>query len=302
LLSLVGPVFPDGSIGGRFGLERAQVVFDHPILYGVFCASAFGLTWYAVGFGQPNIVRLTRVALVSLAAFFSLSAGAFAAVIAQASLIGWERATRDIRKRWRWLSLACICAYFAIDLISNRSPFHVIVTYLTFNVHSAYNRILVWEFGSAEVWRNPLFGIGFNDWIRPSFMSSSMDNFWLVIAVRYGLPAFVLFAAAIVLIFTSLGRARIADAEVKSCRLGVLVTLGGLIIAGTTVHFWNAIYCHFLFLLGSGMWILNQRETSYSIPVTERPPARHNTIGIRSGVMQNAKGSKSGPTVNVRRP
>ena len=119
----------------------------------------------------------------------------------QTGLIGWEVLTRGIRARWRLLSLGCVLAYFSIDLLSNRTPFHVIVTYLTFNVQTGYNRILIWQYGSAEVLRHPIFGIGLGDWERPAWMSSSMDNFWLVIAVRYGLPAFILICRAVILNF-----------------------------------------------------------------------------------------------------
>ena len=51
------------------------------------------------------------------------------------------------------------------------------MTYFTFSTTSAYNRIIIFEYGSAEVMRNPIFGIGLGDWIRPVWMSDSMDNF-----------------------------------------------------------------------------------------------------------------------------
>jgi hypothetical protein len=270
LLGSVAPVIAHTTIGGRFGLSRAQVLLEHPILYGVFCASAFALTWYVLGFRQSVFMRVGRSALVILATGFSLSAGAFAAIIIQAALIAWEYATRGMRTRWRLLSLLCVIGYFVIDVLSNRTPYHVLVTYLTFNVQSAYNRILIWQYGSAEVWRHPLFGIGLGDWERPSYMSSSMDNFWLLIAVRYGLPAFVMFAAAVFLIFRSIGRVKIADRETNSCRLGLLITLGGLAIAGSTVHFWNAIYCLFMFLLGSGAWILSAHNETLALEKSQR--------------------------------
>jgi hypothetical protein len=259
LLSYIGPAIPDTSMGGRFGLERAQVLFEHPILFGVFCSSALGLSWYVLGYGRSNVARIVRAGIVVLATFLSLSAGALAGLIIQTGLIGWELITRGIRARWRILSLACVVTYFAIDFLSNRTPFHVIVTYLTFSPATGYNRILIWQYGSAEVWRHPIFGIGLGDWVRPSWMSSSMDNFWLVVAVRYGLPAFILFAGAVVLTVIALATAKKSDAELASYRTGLLITLGGLAIAGGTVHFWNATYCLFLFLLGSGAWMLDQK-------------------------------------------
>jgi hypothetical protein len=41
--------------------------------------------------------------------------------------------------------------YVAIDVFSTKTPFHVFVNNFTFSRQSAYNRILIFEFGSAEV-------------------------------------------------------------------------------------------------------------------------------------------------------
>jgi hypothetical protein len=67
-----------------------------------------------------------------------------------------------------------------VDLLSNRTPFHVFVTYLTFSVETGYARIMIWNWGIAEVMRHPVFGIGLAEWERPLWKSGSMDNFWLV--------------------------------------------------------------------------------------------------------------------------
>jgi hypothetical protein len=192
----------------------------------------------------------------SFASVLSLSSGALAALFVQYVLIGWDKITKTIAYRWRILSALIVSVYLLIDLLSNRTPFHVIVTYLTFSTGSSYNRILIWNYGTAEVWRHPFFGIGFADWEHPSWMSSSMDNFWLVIAVRYGLPAFILLAAAFIFLFRDVGRIKYTNNNIIKYRSGIFTSLAGLIIAGCTVDYWNAIYCWFLFLLGSGVWML----------------------------------------------
>ena len=124
-------------------------------------------------------------------------------------------------------------AFVVVSMFSNRTPFHVFITYLTFNLEASYNRILIWDFGTAEVMRNPLFGIGYGEFDRPWWMHASVDNFWLLIAMRHGLPAFFLFAAAILLIMYKIGRQRIVDPEIAACRTGLLISLGG------THHRWN---------------------------------------------------------------
>ena len=89
-----------------------------------------------------------------------------------------------------------------------------------------------------------------------------MDNFWLVIAVRHGLPAFLFLAAGILIIMHRVGRLSISDPETVACRKGFLITLGGLIFAGVTVHFWNHILAIFMFLVGSGVWMLNREANN----------------------------------------
>ena len=255
-LRFIFNVISDNDIGTRLNLYRVQVLFEHPILYGAFCASAIGLTFYVIGFGKSIIGKIPTTSTVIMAAFFSLSTGPFAAIVTQLLIIGWDYITKNIKNRWRILTGIFVFAYITVDFISNRSPFHVIVTYLSFNTGSAYNRILIWNFGSAEVLRHPFFGIGFNEWVRPAWMSASMDNFWLVIAVRYGLPAFLTLATALLIIMFAIGGTRLRNERLAAHRSGILVSLVGLIVAGSTVHYWNAIYSWFMFLVGSGLWML----------------------------------------------
>lgn len=257
LLGRVATVFGNADMDPRMGLERAQVVFEHPILYGAFCTSTFGLAYYILASARTFRRRFFRCFPIIVAAIFSVSSGAIASIVTQIILLGWDYISRSIRNRWRLFGLLFLSAYMLVDLLSNRTPFHVLVTYLTFSTRSAYNRIHIWNFGSAEVARHPFFGIGLGDWTRPDWMSSSMDNFWLVIAVRYGLPTFLAFAGAVLLIMWRLGQIDIPrGAMMNAYRSGLLVSLGGLIIAGSTVHYWNAIYCLFIFLVGSGVWMI----------------------------------------------
>ena len=262
VLSKVTQTFPQNFSEPRLGLERVQVVFEHPILFGVFISSAFALVYYVIGFRQNAFLKFFKTGIVIISTLLSLSTGAYVALIIQQFFISWNYFMRRFAKRWSILGSLFLFAYFVVDILSNRTPFHVFVTYLTFNMASSYNRIIIWNFGTAEVARNPIFGIGLNDWIRPLWMSASMDNFWLVIAVFYGLPAFLLFAGAVLIIMRNVGRANLQSDMIKACRQGFLISLGGLVIAGVTVHYWNAIYCWFIFLVGSGVWMLDHDELS----------------------------------------
>jgi hypothetical protein len=136
--------------------------------------------------------------------------------------------------------------------------------YLTFSAETAYNRITIWEWG---FWKNavpnPVFGIGMQEWVRPSWMhSTSMDNFWLVQMVTYGLPCFAFLAMAAL---TQIWRAgRVQDPATVGLRMGWIISMIGLSVSACTVHFWNTSFIWFALMIG----------ISSSLNVTESKPRR----------------------------
>jgi hypothetical protein len=176
----------------------------------------------------------------------------------------------------RWLVLATLAGFalVALELLSNRGAFKFLAAGLAFNSGSSYNRVLIFQYGGAEVLRHPVFGIGFGDWERPGWMGSSVDNFWLLIALRHGLPSLTLFAFAIYAVLSSLGRLK--TEELDRHRKGLIISLFGFIIGGATVDYWGTIYSYFMFLLGSGLWM---RDLAESQPLM--PQRRKEEIGPR---------------------
>jgi hypothetical protein len=47
------------------------------------------------------------------------------------------------------------------------------------------------------------------------------------------------------------------DSATQNCRIAYVITLTGFFTVGWAVHFWNATYVLFVFMLGSGIWILD---------------------------------------------
>ena len=260
LIEILGKVFSvfDNAVKDlRWGLDRVQGPFEHPILFGVFCSAGFSLSVYVLGYGGNKLLRYFRPILPALMVGFSLSSGPLSALLAQGGLVMWDLFTRRIPRRWAILVCMLALAYLTIDLLSNRTPIEVLISHGSFNSRTGFNRLLIWQYGSAEALRHPLFGIGFNDWVRAWFMSASMDMFWLVRAVRYGMPSALFLSVAVLLIMLKLGRMKTEDEQLRSYRTGFLITIVGLSLAGWTVNFWNATYCMFMFLLGSGVWMWN---------------------------------------------
>lgn len=251
----------------RLGLERVQFSFAHPIHYGLFCSVVFSLVYVALLGQLAPWRRLFASGLIALCVFLSLSSGAFFAIIIQIALIFWSFVFRKIGIRWWLLFGLFVCSYIAVDLLSNRTPIQVFMSYATFSAHTAYWRGLIFEWGIANVLGNvekgvtgsPFFGIGLNDWVRPSFMhTSSMDNFWLVMAVRYGIFGFLTVAVGY-----AIGLLRVAqrdfqgDGRLNRLRLAWVFTFTGLSFTLATVHIWTNLYSFVFFMFGAGVWLIN---------------------------------------------
>jgi hypothetical protein len=285
-----GQTLTEIDMASRLGLERVQGPFEHPILFGVFCASAFAIAFFAL----TGVRRILLMGASGFCTFVSLSTGAFLALLAQIGIIAWGWLFRNNPKRWRNLILLCIAGYVTVDVLSNRTPFEVFVSYATFNTGSAFNRVLIWKYGSAEVMRHPLIGIGFNNWQRPQFMGPSVDNFWLVIAMRHGLPALVLLVAAFLAVFRSVGRVAGLGETERQIRLGLLTSLVGVSFAICSVHLWNASFCWYMFLFGAAMWLLDAGQPTEAAAAAALSPGERRARARAAAAPPPAAGPPAG--------
>ncbi|TMV89212.1 O-antigen ligase family protein [Thioclava sp. BHET1] len=256
----VTPVFADP----RMGLERVQGPFDHPIHFGLYASVAFPLAFVALSGVRSVLWRVLMSAIVVGSGALALSSGALLALFLQIGLILWSITFRKIAWRW-WLLVGIFAsAYIAIDLLSNRSPIKVFMSYATFSAHTAYWRSIIFDWGIQNVWDNPIFGLGLNDWVRPAWMvSDSMDNFWLVMAVRYGIPGFLLLATGYVIALAQIMRRDFSgDFRLLMYRRAWVFTFVGLSFTLSTVHVWGAVYAFVFFMFGAGLWLIDAREQS----------------------------------------
>ncbi len=256
------------DIQQRLGLYRSQTVFAHPIHYGLFCSSALAMVWF--GTKAKPVSRYLLCFALCLATFFALSSGALLSLFIQLALICWIITFGSRKNAWLGLGAVLIVAYIGIDILSNRSPIRVFMSYATFSSHNAYWRGLIFEWGMINVWQNPWVGLGFNDWIRPAYMlSGSLDNFWLTVAMRYGIPGFGFLAIAVVF-----GISRVAQVSTEAdrdVRLGWIIAMVGFVTALCTVHVWTAIYSFFFFLLGAGQFLNSAKKPrTQARPVQEQ--------------------------------
>ncbi|KFE33571.1 O-antigen ligase family protein [Thioclava atlantica] len=264
----------------RLGLERVQSSFDHPIHFGLYASVAFSLAFLAFKGIRSRQWRVLMAATVGASGMLALSSGAILAVLLQIGLIGWFLMFRRIVWRWWLLVGLVVLAYVAIDLLSNRSPIKVFMSYATFSAHTAYWRMLIFEWGMVNVWANPVFGLGLNDWVRPAWMHSpSVDNYWLLMAMRYGIPGFALVAGGYALGLAQIMRRNFThDLRLRVFRRAWVFTFVGLSFTLCTVHVWGSVYAFVFFMFGAGMWLLDAKEeaapTANSEPARDRPEPR----------------------------
>ncbi len=270
LFGFFGQTFPDAIKEPRWGLRRVQGPFEHPILFGVFCGSMLALVHYVLGFGKSFIERWFRTMLTAVTAFFALSSGPLSAMTAQILLISWDTTLATVKARWKILTAGLGSLVILIESVASRSSPEILMAYFAFNHATAYNRVLIWEFGTRSVANHPFLGIGLNDWERPYWMTGSMDMFWLVPAVRHGIPAGLFLLLIFFSIFFGLARKKGLEKKTADYRTGILICLTGFFIAGWMVHYWNATYALFMFILGSAMWILDANPEPAPAPETGR--------------------------------
>lgn len=250
----------------RGGLARAASVFDHPIHYGTFCAVLLACYW--------SIERTTgrsalRAGAVTFATLLGMSSAPLLSIVLQVTMLVWEKLTRTIKKRTP-LTLAAIAGIFiGVSLASNRGPIQIIATSFTLDSWTGYYRTQIWEFGLDNVWEKPLFGLGLNDWARPAWMvSSTIDAYWLVTAIRSGIPGFLLMAVPIWIIGRHVVKQSIASKD-KSRRLlarAWMISLVALCLDSTTVHLWNVVQAYFFFFIGLGGWMADVVRIKAKVP------------------------------------
>jgi hypothetical protein len=274
------PIFnslPEVHTLPRLGLERVQMTFPTPIHYGLFGAVCFSLGVV----GTTNCWSLsTRIAVgvgIFLCSFLSLSSGAFLALLLQLGLLIWATMMSGARLRWRILFIICLTFYTVIEVLSDRSGIQVFLAYATFSPTTAFYRTRIFDYGMDNVWANPLFGIGLNDWVRPSWMVvRSVDNFWLLTTMRHGLPGFLPLAVAWIALMWKISRLKIPEgSDLFWIRRGYMFMMLGLTFSLCTVHIWGAVYSLVFCLMGMGVWLLDARIDDGTDPAaagTAPPP------------------------------
>jgi hypothetical protein len=240
----------------RYGLSRVQAGFPHSILFGLFCSIQAANVMYLY---RDRLTRLVpRMALVIGMTLASLSSAPSLSIIIQAMTYLWGAITGN---RWRMLVGLAVATIIFLEFASNRGPAILLIELVTLDPSTGWWRYYIWVHGIANVKASPFVGIGMNDWVRPSWMfSASVDNFWLVVALRHGLIGLGLLLAPLAIHVWRIVRAKGLSPEAQLIRTGYLVGLTGLCFALTTVHVWDVLAVCVMFYFGAGSFLYTAPE------------------------------------------
>jgi hypothetical protein len=285
-----------------------QSVFDHPILFGLCSASILAPAHLVLGYQKSFFQRSFRTLIVGGTALMSLSAGPMGAVVAQGFLLSWNGLLWGIRSRWKILIVILVCLVLLIEMVANRSALNIIVSFIVLDSGSYWYRTLIWTYGSETALNHPLFGVGLNDWERPAWMpTASIDNFWLFLAIRAGLPAAFLMLLAFLWIYLAVSLKKGLEGRLVDYRTGFLISMTGFFLMGWTVSLWDNAYVLFLFMMGSGVWMLDVESKdraalrAKSIQAARCEPSAHST-GYRRRRPRRANGAATTSTSRLATP
>jgi hypothetical protein len=223
----------------RLGLYRAEGAFEHPILFGVAMCYALIL----VG-GLAGARRVLCFIGCGSGLFLSLSSAPWLATAIGVGCLIYRRIASPIGHRWLLLVGGGACMIGAIFIVSN-NPFGFIFSHLTLDERTAYFRLLIWQYAGWDLWQSPIFGIGIlTDWLRPDWMSDSVDSLWLRAAMIYGIPGSALMASSLVaassrpVSVTPRNAGFIGQREMRLAEaLGIVTFL--TVLLGFTVYYWG---------------------------------------------------------------
>lgn len=261
----------------RLGIWRAVGPTDHPILFGAICAS---ITAVAISLALRKMKYWIIVICAIGGAVISASSAPILSVLAQLGLLAWAFTFKAIKRKWL-LFLACFAvAYIAINFLSNRDPIQVMFTYLLINPETGYARYYMWINSFQVVAQTDIgmfFGYGYDTSIfdvievvhQRVLMQHTVDSYWLVQLLRYGITMIVFFGIFLVLVFNKTFKKikRIPEKKDRMLLQAWLFSAIAMTLIATTVHFWNqmsSIYMMVLAICVSGASQTYHRKKSHS--------------------------------------
>lgn len=281
----------------RMGLHRVQFVFVHPIHYGLFCSIAASFVFLGLKGTMSTASRMILTAVALLCCFLSVSSGPFLSVLVQIFLIVWLSAMRNVKKKWRLLGIILLVMYLMAEVASNRPAIFAIVSRLSFSASTANVRMVLFDYGVAQIIRTPILGVGFRDFGLPTWMTGSIDNFWLLQAVIFGMPTLIFLATAIILAIRGVFKTDASGNQAfESARYAWSFTMVSLALTLATVAIWGGMLTVFYLIFASGIWMMyGDHAERTAEPPLQGSPHTHATRHTRFAEKKSRPGLNAVP-------
>ena len=232
-------------------MVRATSTFDGSTTLGLFCAVVAAIFLY---FERSPIKRTAYVGLSLFGCLLALTSAPLMAFVIVTSVYFYDHLLKKLVWRWTLLIVILVLFYVALSMVSD-DPDTSVIGHLTFDPSNGWLRMNTWHHASINIDLSPWFGYGFNTYgnLEDYWDQASVDCVFLVIALRFGLPAVALLLAVNIFSFLQVGstyKNRSADQQMGRAGTAYTLTLVVFICVGLTIHFWNAPWCLWGFLVG----------------------------------------------------
>lgn len=283
----------------RMGIYRATSFFEHPILYGVFCASSLGLVWFV----SKPFQRIYRAPIIALATWLSASSAPLLTLLVMSGLLVLEYLSRNLKRRDKFLAWGIGALVIILETFTGRGVVGII-TMMTLSPNTAHIRRAQWVFGIDDVMRSPWFGFKPELYTRPEWLTVSIDNWWLLIMMRSGIPSLILLACSILFLWIAIAR-REGPHLFTTLRTAWGMTMIALILSAATVTFFGKLQPLFAFYMGMGAALAacelpSQGNRTPQAPTGRQGP-RYTRFANRTQLTPASENAADRPPVQFRR-
>jgi hypothetical protein len=181
---------------GRLGLTRANVVFAHPIMFGLFFSMLGPMCVGLFGQGKKHwLLYMIGIGFMCIGLFSCLSSGPALSVLCAIAFLAYYR----FRKTWKAVTVMIIVMCALIEVTSNRHFFEVIDRF-TLSSGSAWYRGRLIEVGLLEGGMNGHWIAGFGPDVDPGWgpiidrrSFTDIVNHYIYVLCRAGLIGLIPF-------------------------------------------------------------------------------------------------------------
>jgi hypothetical protein len=244
----------------RFGFTRTTATFGHPILYAISSVTVIPII---LAINKNNKARFFTY-LVSLsglitAVITAVTSAAIIGIVLQETFKKWYRIRDKIGGLKQVITTSIYLSMIIIQFTSNRGLVKFLAMSMTLDPSTAYYRTLQWEFTADDISSHLYFGIGNNEFTHPAWFMPSIDSYWLLNMLQFGLFSQI----ALLYFFAQMIKKTFIKSESKEnleLLLAYRVLLISVLFLGLTVDFFDRMQPMLYFILGTSSWLFKEEK------------------------------------------